>query len=109
MTNYQKLSNKKKTEKKSSDGEVSGKNNIEVTHLEKLAQQAEKSNSQKALQFTASKAAQYSENSSSAKYQSQADQVIQKFDSDEAESETVPENTEVIQDGGDGPYRHAVR
>ena len=101
MTNYQKLLNDKKTEKKSSDEEVSGNNNIEVTHLGKLAQQAEKSNSQKALQFTVSKAAQYSQNSSSAKFQSEADQVIQKFDSDEVDSETVQENTEGTQDGSE--------
>lgn len=101
MTNYQKLLNDKKTEKKSSDEEVSGNNNIEVTHLGKFDQQAEKSNSQKALQLTASKAAQYSENSSSAKFQSEVNKVTQKFDYEEVESETVSENTEIIQDVGE--------
>ena len=99
MSYYQKPLNTSKTEKKSSDEMASGNNNIEFTHLGKLAQQAEKSNPQKMLQFTASKAAQFSDNNSLAKFQSEADQIIQKVEYEKFDPETVTENTEVIHDG----------
>lgn len=93
MSYYQKPLNNSKTEKKSSDEMASGNNNIEFTHLGKLAQQAEKSNPQKMLQFTASKAAQFSDNNSLAKFQSEADQIIQKVEYEKFDPETVTENT----------------